>query len=112
MKLGLLRALVLICFLHGASALTLYRVTDLGDFPGGAEQSQAQDINEAGQVVGIGQNSSRNRGFVSANNPDGAVALFDLGALDRLPTVFARSINERGQIVGGSGDGDKSQSFL
>jgi probable HAF family extracellular repeat protein len=107
--------LALFLFLLGsqiARALPLYSITDLGDFPGGADQSQASDINAFGQVVGIGQNSSRNRGFLTAENPDGTIGLVDLGALSTLPTVFARSINARGQIVGGSGDGDKSRSFL
>ena len=108
-------ALVIFLFLLGgeiARALPLYSITDLGDFPGGADQSQASDINDLGQVVGIGQNASRNRGFLTAENPDGTIGLVDLGALPTLPTVFARSINARGQIVGGSGDGDKSRSFL
>ncbi len=94
------------------SALPLYSIVDLGDFPGGADQSQATSINASGQVVGIGQNASRNRGFLTSSNQDGSITLVDLGALDRLPTTFARSINARGQIVGGSGDGDKSRSFL
>jgi probable HAF family extracellular repeat protein len=98
--------------LSTVSALPLYSIVDLGDFPGGADQSQATSINPRGQVVGIGQNASRNRGFLTSSNQDGSISLVDLGALDRLPTPFARSINARGLIVGGSGDGDKSRSFL
>jgi probable HAF family extracellular repeat protein len=108
----LLHAFLILASCIAANAVTLYSVTDLGDFPGGADQSQASSINASGQVVGVGQNSSRNRAFVTAQNADGAIALVDLGQLDRLPTTFAHSINSVGQIVGSSADGDKSQSFL
>ena len=103
--------LLLICNC-ALEAAPLYSVTDLGDYPGGADHSQATAINATGQVIGVGQNASRNRAFLTAQNTDGTIALIDLGALSRLPSTFAHSINDRGQVVGASSDGDKSRSFL
>lgn len=112
MKPALFVAVLFIACSQATHAITLYSVTDLGDFPGGAEQSQAQAINDAGQVVGVGQNSSRNRAFLTSFNPSGSVDLIDLGALPNLPSTSAHAINARGQIVGGSSDGDKGRPFL
>ncbi len=108
-------ALALFCLFSGsriAAAITLYSVTDLGDFPGGANQSQAFGINAFGQVVGFGQNASRNRAFLSSIAPDGSIVLNDLGQLPGLASTSATSINSFGQVVGGSSDGDKGRAYL
>jgi probable HAF family extracellular repeat protein len=60
----------------------------------------------------VGQNSSRNRAFLTSFDAGGNVSLVDLGALPNLPSTRAYAINPRGQIVGASGDGDKSRAFL
>ena len=95
-----------------AQAAPRYSVTDLGDFAGGEDYSQAFDLNASGQVVGFGQNSSRFRAFLSSTGTDGATTLFDLGSLPTLPSTRASAINSLGQIVGSSADGDKSRAFL
>ena len=68
-----------------------YTVTDLGVFNPNIQSAHANDVNEAGQVVGY----AGNRAFV-----------WD-GALTALPTLggtagMAEAINEHGQIVGSS----------
>ncbi|HVF73251.1 MAG TPA: hypothetical protein VM940_16735 [Chthoniobacterales bacterium] len=89
-----------------------YSVTDLGDFAGGEDYSQALDINASSQVVGVGRNSTRFRAFLSSIAPEGNAVLVDLGALPQLPSTRANGINASGQIVGSSSDGDKSRAFL
>lgn len=101
-----------LAFVSVAQALPLYRVIDLGDFPGGAEQGQAYALNASGQVVGRGQIASGGRAFLAADDANGASTLIDLGQLPSLPRTSAVSINGRGQIVGSSGDGDKARAFL
>jgi probable HAF family extracellular repeat protein len=67
-----------------------YAVTDLGVFDPNIQSAHANDVNEAGQVVGY----AGNRAFVWQN-----------GALTALPTLggtagMAEAINENGQIAG------------
>src|SRR5688500_6624027 len=69
-----------------------YAVTDLGVFDPKIQSAHANDVNEAGQVVGY----AGNRAFVWQD-----------GALTALPTLggtagMAEAINEHGQIVGSS----------
>ena len=69
-----------------------YAVTDLGVFDPKIQSAHANDVNEAGQVVGY----AGNRAFVWQD-----------GALTALPTLggtagMAEAINENGQIVGTS----------
>ena len=69
-----------------------YAVTDLGVFDPKIQSAHANDVNEAGQVVGY----AGNRAFVWQD-----------GALTALPTLggtagMAEAINENGQIVGSS----------
>ena len=69
-----------------------YAVTDLGVFDPKIQSAHANDLNEAGQVVGY----AGNRAFVWQD-----------GALTALPTLggtagMAEAINEHGQIVGSS----------
>lgn len=95
-----------------AAATPLYSVTDLGDFAGGEDYSQALDLNASGQVVGVGQITSRFRAFLSSTTSEGEVTLVDLGSLPELPGGRANGINSLGQIVGASTDGDKTRAFL
>ena len=79
-----------------------YRVVDLGDLPGGLDQSYATAVNDAGWVVG---NSS------SANNTAGAYAGFVWDAINGMRDVgkitgnatWLVGINNRGVAVGYSG---------
>src|SRR5688572_14952640 len=69
-----------------------YTVTDLGVFDPKIQSAHANDLNEAGQVVGY----AGNRAFIWQD-----------GALTALPTLggtagMAEAINEHGQIVGSS----------
>ena len=69
-----------------------YAVTDLGFFDPKIQSAHANDVNEAGQVVGY----AGNRAFIWHD-----------GALTALPTLggtagMAEAINENGQIVGSS----------
>ncbi len=95
-----------------AHALPLYRVVDLGDFAGGADQSQAYGINASGQIAGRGEISSGARAFVASTNSDGTPLLADLGSLPSFSHAIARSINARGQLVGSCTEGDKSRAFI
>lgn len=101
-----------LAFCARMEAARVYSVIDLGDFAGGEDYSQASDINASSQVVGVGQNSSRFRAFLSSTTPEGTTALIDLGNLPQLPSTRANGINSMGQIVGTSGDGDKTRAFL
>src|SRR5688500_29411 len=69
-----------------------YAVTDLGVFDPKIQSAHANDVNEAGQVVGY----AGNRAFI-----------WNDGALTALPTLggtagMAEAVNENGQVVGSS----------
>ena len=71
---------------------------DLGVLPGFAFQSLAQQINEAGQIVGYSLASpSSHHAFLWQNGQ-----LMDLGALQGLPNSSASSISDDGLIAGNS----------
>ncbi len=89
-----------------------YSVTDLGDFPGGVDQSQAADVNAAGQVVGVGQVTNRFRAFLSSTDSGGATTLVDLGNLPTVSNAHALGINSLGQVVGLCNEGDRARAFL
>jgi probable HAF family extracellular repeat protein len=93
-----------------SQAAPVYSVTDLGDFAGGEDYSQAFDLNAFGQVVGVGQNSTRFRGFLAGSGGD--LTLVDLGSLPTLPGARGNGINSLGQVVGSSSDGDNTRAFL
>jgi probable HAF family extracellular repeat protein len=89
-----------------------YSVTDLGDLAGGENYSQAFDLNDSGQAVGVSQVSTRFRAFLFSGASAGSENLVDLGSLPALPGARANGINSLGQIVGSSTDGDKTRAFL
>ncbi|MFC3711307.1 PEP-CTERM sorting domain-containing protein [Sphingoaurantiacus capsulatus] len=91
-----------------ALAAPTYTLTDIGDLPGGANNSQAYGINNLGQVVGSSNGTNGQVGFVWTNGV--------MTALPNLPggnnyNSAARSINDSGQIVGtGVGLGASGQA--
>ncbi len=85
--------------LNCVAAPELYRVTDLGDFPGGPEYGEAYSINNTGQVVGV---SGTNTGLQAFRWS----AECGLQPLDTLPggaASSANSINRQGFATGHSG---------
>lgn len=87
----------------GVRAAPLYRVTDLGDLPGGNSFSRAYGINNQGQVVGSGS--------LGGANPPNAF-LWENGVMTHLQDLPGRldqgealAINDNGVIAGvGCGD--------
>lgn len=86
----------------------LYALTDVGDLPGGDSRSFAYDINDLGEVVGVSDAATGQRGFLWR---DGAVInLGDLpGGQDRSD---ARAINNSTQIAGLSTTSQNNRGFL
>lgn len=82
-----------------ANAAT-YVLTDLGDLPGGGDQSSAYGINDAGQVVGYSTATTGARAFLwSASG--GMQDLNDLiDPASGFTLTNARGINAGGQIAG------------
>ena len=76
-----------------ASAQTQYTMTRLA-FSGGLG-STSTAINRAGQVIGLADNGSTQRGFFY----DGAV-MHDLGALPGGPRATPKALNNRGWVIG------------
>jgi probable HAF family extracellular repeat protein len=81
----------------GAMAATTYNVTDLGTLAGQVS-SVAQDVNEAGHVVGYGIDAS---GLYKAFVYDQAHGMVGLGTLGGASST-AWGINDLGQITGSS----------
>jgi probable HAF family extracellular repeat protein len=79
----------------GAMAATTYNVTDLGTLAGQVS-SVAQDVNEAGQVVGYGVDAS---GIYKAFVYDQAHGMVGLGTLGGASSQ-AWAINDLGQVTG------------
>lgn len=82
-----------------AQALPYYLVTDLGSL--GGSLSDAEDINNAGQVVGYAQLAGNTAYHATLWQQDGRPQ--DLGTLPGETHSWAYGINELGQIVGDSG---------
>ncbi len=104
-----------------AMAVGRYIVTDLGDLPGGSDESRAWSVNSFGQVVGESSTvagspaATVNRAFLwTPTRPNGTVgSMIDLGVL---PTAGNSSvgldINSRGQVVGSSSGQFQIRAFL
>jgi probable HAF family extracellular repeat protein len=89
------------------AAAPTYYYQDLGSLPG-ESNCFAQDINNAGQVVGHGERAGYNKAFLK--NP--GQPLQDLGTLGGNYS-YATSINDGGQVVGEAQDSDgKYWAFL
>ena len=78
--------LCLLCSQCAATTVGPYMVTDLGDLPGGTDESYATGINARGQVVGWSGTDEVTRGFLwSPNTPNGTTgSTVDLGSLPRV----------------------------
>ncbi len=90
--------LMLFCALPG-SAAPLYHLTDLGDLPGGLDQSSAFKISESGYVVGSGQVTGGPHGFVWS----AASGLEDMGVFPGFNETTAFDVNGHGMAVGWAG---------
>ena len=95
----LFAALAISC--SGAIATPSFNLTELGDLPGGNDESYAYGINSHGQVVGLSSGAAGvQRPFLWSANQ-----IQDLGALPgKTQYGFAQAINDLGHIVGFSED--------
>lgn len=79
-------------------AYALYQFTDLGDLPGGFENSRATDVNNNGYVVGRSHSYNGERAFLWRNN-----IMLDLGDLPGgQDTSAAQGINDNNLVTGWS----------
>lgn len=78
-----------------AMAAIFYDIIDLGTLPN-SNQSQATDINNFGQVVGVSSSRDGDRAFVWSSQG----GIQDIGTLPGNRYSFATSINDAGQVVG------------
>lgn len=106
---------VLLSFSVARSAGRPYLLTDLGDLPGGANESSAYSINSYGQVVGWSSTAGTTRAFLwSPTTPNGtAGSMVDLGDLPGgTDQSAAFGMNALGQVVGFSKDASGNRAFL
>jgi probable HAF family extracellular repeat protein len=89
-----------------ARAQGLYSIEDVGVLPGGTF-SQANGLNNLGQVVGASSSANGIRGFRY-----GAGGLVDLGVVPGGASSIAYAVNDVGQIVGQSGTAAAPRAFL
>ena len=91
-----------------------YVLTDLGDLPGGNDESYATGINNYGEVVGWSGTDTVTRGFLwspnAPNSPTGSIV--DLGSLRSDGQSYAYGINNLGQIVGRTAGNPANEAFL
>ena len=73
-------------------------IEDLGDLPGGKNNSAASDVNNSGQVVGYGYAASGKRAVLW--DADGTI--HDLGNIprSRVKEYYANRINNVGEVIG------------
>jgi probable HAF family extracellular repeat protein len=92
---------------------TYYRLTDIGDLPGGYHGTRATDMNDAAQVVGCSVTMVEGRGVCRAFLWQ-AGTMLDLGDLPGgAPESWAEAINNAGHVVGYSTtSGDLEMGFL
>jgi len=84
----------------------LYSIADVGVLPGGTF-SQANSLNNLGQVVGVSSSANGIRGFRYD-----AGGLVDLGVVPGGASSIAYAINDVGQIVGQSGTAAAPRAFM
>jgi probable HAF family extracellular repeat protein len=109
------------CDFSGVGHAFLYSgglMTDLGTL-GGGSSSNALDINNSGQIVGIASNAiPRSRAFLWTNTPTetGSGVMTDLNTLidpaSGWTLEHAQAINDRGQIVGRGSHNGVFRAFL
>jgi probable HAF family extracellular repeat protein len=97
--------IVLVCSIalaRGASAATMYHVTDLGDIPGGMDGSTGVGINAYGQVTGGSGYQNGTQGFVwTPTQPNGIEgSMTPLGTVINRGFSIGNAINIVGQIAG------------
>ena len=98
MKSGCFACLLTLLVSGVAEAQTLYRLTDLGDLPGGGDRSLAYAINNAGQVAGYGNTAQGDHAFLWTDG-----VMLDLGILPGGSTLSrGYGINDLGHVVGES----------
>jgi len=90
-----------------AMAAIFYDIIDLGTLPN-SNQSQATDINNFGQVVGVSSSRDGDRAFVWSSQ----TGIQDIGTLRSDFSSFATSINDAGQVVGVLSPGELSYSTV
>ena len=91
-----------------ALAAALYSVTDLGDLPGGNNESSAYGVNDNGQVVGYSGATTGQRAFRWSSG-----SMQDIGDLSGGNDFsFAYGINNNGQVVGWSKADTGDRAFL
>lgn len=84
-----------------------YSIRELPTLPGGTGNGAAKAINESGQIVGIANDASENNHAVIWNT-DGSIKV--LGELPGHSISWAVDINDKGQVVGWSGEtGNKNK---
>ena len=99
--------LVLVLATSGFVVATTYVPTDLGDLPGGDDESFGNAINASGQIAGYGNIAADRHGFFWSNG-----VMTDLGHLPGGRDYSkARGINASGQVVGVS-DISGARGFL
>jgi probable HAF family extracellular repeat protein len=88
---------------------------DLGDLPGGLDQSEATGINSNGQIVGVGDATTGERAFLwTPAIPNGTTgSMVDIGDLPGGSDFsLGRGINSYGQVVGWSSATTGDRAFL
>ncbi len=85
-------------------------MTNLGDLPGGVDQSQAHGVNNAGFITGCGTTTAGKRAFV--RNPQ-TQQMVDIGDLPGGGTESqGRDINSHGYVVGWADAATGDRGFL
>jgi probable HAF family extracellular repeat protein len=88
---------------------------DLGELPGGLDQSFAYGINEHGQVVGTSEAATGSRAFLwtPTSGPGGTPLMQDLGDLQGgTGESFGNALNRHGHVVGWSEAAAGRRAFL
>src|SRR5947207_3001056 len=90
--------LACVAFVNGSAFGAMYRLTDLGDLPGGQDSSVAYGLSPtASLVTGVSQSSSGTRAFLWQNG-----TMTNLGVLAGHNYSEGNAVNDSGQVVGSS----------